>query len=200
MRVLLATGNPHKLAEMRRILGELPGIEWEDSRSVPIPEPEETGATLEENAHLKAVHAARASGLAALAEDSGLEVAALNGAPGVRSARFAGHDKDYAANNRLLLEKLHGASDRRARFRAVVVVALPDGRTWQAEGELRGSICATPRGTGGFGYDPLFIPEGERHTLAELAPKDKDRISHRRRALEAIRPVLGSAMVGGGSR
>jgi len=190
MKILLATGNPHKLTELLRILGQMPGIEWEDCRSIPIPEPEESGATLEENAHLKAVHAAGASGLAALAEDSGLEVAALHGEPGVRSARFAGADKDYAANNRLLLERLRGSAERRARFRTVVVVALPHGRTWQAEGVLRGSICDAPRGTGGFGYDPLFVPEGESLTLAELSPEEKDRISHRRRALDTVRPVL----------
>ncbi|MFO8033687.1 MAG: RdgB/HAM1 family non-canonical purine NTP pyrophosphatase [Candidatus Bipolaricaulota bacterium] len=192
MRVLLGTRNPHKLAELVRILGEIPGIDWHDPRDVPFPEIKETGESLEQNAHLKATQAARATGLPALAEDSGLEVAALQGAPGVHSARYAGESKDHRANTRLLLQELSGVADRRAQFHTVAVLALPDGRTWQAEGVLRGTISKAPRGGGGFGYDPVFVPEGASATLAELSPEEKDRISHRRRALERIRPALRS--------
>lgn len=192
MKVLIGTRNPHKLEECRRILGDIPGIEWLTFRERPFPEVEETGSTLEENARLKAVSLARITGLPTLAEDSGLEVAALGGAPGVLSARFAGVEKDYRANNEKLLALLAGVEDRRARFRTVAVLALPDGRTWMTEGVLEGEIALAPRGSGGFGYDPLFIPLGETRTLAELAPEEKDRISHRRRALERLRPLLSS--------
>jgi len=192
VKVLIGTKNPHKLEECRRILGDIPGIEWLTFRERPFPEVEETGSTLEENARLKAVSLARITGLPTLAEDSGLEVASLGGAPGVLSARFAGVEKDYRANNEKLLALLAGVEDRRARFRTVAVLALPDGRTWVTEGVLEGEIALTPRGSGGFGYDPLFIPLGETRTLAELAPEEKDRISHRRRALERLRPLLSS--------
>lgn len=192
MKVLIGTRNPHKLEECRRILGDIPGIEWLTFRERPFPEVEETGSTLEENARLKAVSLARITGLPTLAEDSGLEVTALGGAPGVLSARFAGVEKDYRANNEKLLALLAGVEDRRARFRTVAVLALPDGRTWMTEGVLEGEIALAPRGSGGFGYDPLFIPLGETRTLAELAPEEKDRISHRRRALERLRPLLSS--------
>jgi XTP/dITP diphosphohydrolase len=166
-------------------------------------------------------------GLSTLAEDSGLWVMALGGAPGVRSARFAGsasargikppsargiksdepipqaeepetkdriipQAKDYTANNRELLSRLSGQKDRRARFRTVAVLALPDGRAWKTEGILAGHISEAPRGRGGFGYDPVFIPEGETRTLAELCPEEKDAISHRRLALEQLRPILAT--------
>ncbi len=188
--ILLGTRNTHKLAECMRILGEIPGVAWTDPQRCPFPEVMETGASLEENAHLKAKQAAEATGLPTLAEDSGLEVAALAGAPGVRSARYAGEDKNHQANTRLLLQELQDTADRRAQFRTMVVLALPDGRTWQAEGVLPGTISRSPRGQGGFGYDPVFVPLGMQSTLAELSPEEKDRISHRRRALEAIRPAV----------
>ena len=192
MKVLIGTRNPHKLEEIRRILGDIPGIEWLTFREHPFPEVEETGTTLEENARLKAVSTAQATGLPTLAEDSGLEVAALGGAPGVLSSRFAGVAKDYRANNEKLLELLSGEGNRRARFRAVAALALPDGRSWLTEGILEGEIATSPRGAHGFGYDPLFIPVGDTRTLAELSPEEKDRISHRRRALERLRPLLSS--------
>ncbi|RLE30464.1 non-canonical purine NTP pyrophosphatase, RdgB/HAM1 family [Candidatus Acetothermia bacterium] len=196
MKVLLGTRNPHKLAELKRVLGEISGIEWVDFHSVPFPEVAETGETLEENAKLKALAIARATGLPTLAEDTGLEVFALGGAPGVRSARFAGEQKDYQANNEKLLRLLEGVVDRRARFRAVAALALPDGRLWSTEGVLEGEIAHVARGEGGFGYDPLFIPIGERRTLAEMTPEEKDAISHRRRALERMRPLLSSLAQG----
>ncbi len=197
MKVVLATKNPHKLEEILSILGEIPGVEFLTFRDIPLPDVEETGGTLEENAILKATSVARETGLPALAEDTGLEVEALGGAPGVRSARFAGENKDYRANNEKLLGLLKGVTDRRARFRTVAVLALPDGRTWTAEGVLEGRIAETPRGEGGFGYDPLFIPEGETRTLAEMSPEEKNRISHRRRALEAMRSILEELVQGG---
>ena len=190
MKVLLGTGNPAKLQEMREILGEIPGIEWVSALDLNLPEPPEEGKTLEENAILKAVLYAKSSGLPAIAEDTCLEVAALSGAPGVLSSRFAGKEKDYVANNKKLLELLAGAADRKARFRTVAVLALPDGRFWTSEGVLEGTIAEEPRGSGGFGYDPLFIPAGETRTLAEMSPSEKNAISHRRKALEGLRPLL----------
>jgi len=197
VKIVLATKNPHKLEEILSILGEIPGVEFLTFRDIPLPDVEETEGTLEENAILKATSVARETGLPALAEDTGLEVEALGGAPGVRSARFAGEDKDYRANNEKLLGLLKGVTDRRARFRTVAVLALPDGRTWTAEGVLEGRIAETPRGEGGFGYDPLFIPEGETRTLAEMSPEEKNRISHRRKALEAMRSILEELAQGG---
>lgn len=190
MKVLLGTGNPAKLAEMREILGEIPGIEWVSALDLNLPEPKEEGKTLEENAIIKAVTYAKRSGLPTVAEDTGLEVEALGGAPGVFSSRFSGREKDYAANNQKLLALLKGVENRRARFRTVAVLALPDGRFWKSEGILQGEIAQEPRGTGGFGYDPLFIPAGETRTLAELSPEEKNKISHRRKALEGLRPLL----------
>jgi XTP/dITP diphosphohydrolase len=189
-KVVLASKNPYKVGEALAILGDIPGVEWLTFRNIALPEVEEIGETLEDNAILKATAAARETGLPALAEDTGLEVEVLGGVPGVRSARFAGEGKDYRANNEKLLKLLSGAMDRRARFRTVAVLALPDGRTWMAEGVLAGRIVDTPRGKYGFGYDPLFVPNGEVRTLAEMLPTEKNAISHRRRALEAMRPIL----------
>ncbi|HEU67777.1 MAG TPA: RdgB/HAM1 family non-canonical purine NTP pyrophosphatase [Candidatus Acetothermia bacterium] len=192
MRVLVGTTNPGKLREILHILADIPGIEWLTPRDIPCPEVAETGATLTSNAILKARTIAAATGYPTLAEDSGLEVDALDGAPGVHSARYAGELADHAANNRKLLAALADTSERRARFRAVAVLALPDGRFWTAEGFLNGQIAREPRGGGGFGYDPLFIPAGETRTLAELGLEEKDTLSHRRRALDGLRPVLAA--------
>ncbi|MGC9075438.1 MAG: RdgB/HAM1 family non-canonical purine NTP pyrophosphatase [Candidatus Bipolaricaulaceae bacterium] len=192
MKVLIGTGNPAKLAEILEILGEMPGITWVSASELNLPEPREEGKTLEENAIIKAVTYAKLSGLPAIAEDTGLEVEALGGAPGVLSSRFSGKEKDYAANNRKLLELLSGVEDRRAQFRTVAVLALPDGRFWTSVGVLPGRIAHEPRGSGGFGYDPLFIPEGGTRTLAELSPSEKNKISHRRKALEGLRPLLST--------
>lgn len=190
MKVLLGTGNPAKLAEIQEILGRIPGISWVSALALGFPEPREEGKTLKENAIVKAVTYAKRAGLPTVAEDTGLEVEVLAGAPGVLSSRFAGKEKDYAANNRKLLELLAGVENRRARFRTVAVLALPDGRFWTAEGVLEGVIAHEPRGAGGFGYDPLFVPAGETRTLAELSPAEKNAISHRRKALEGLKPVL----------
>ena len=195
-KVVLATKNPHKVEEILAILGDIPGIEWLTFREISFSDVEEVGETLEENAVLKATAVARETGLPALAEDTGLEVEALGGAPGVRSARFAGEDKDYRANNEKLLRLLEGVRNRRARFRTVAVLALPDGRMWKTEGVLKGKIAEAPRGEHGFGYDPLFVPEGETRTLAEMLPEEKNVISHRRRALEAMRTILQNLATG----
>lgn len=190
VKIVLGTRNPAKLSEMLRILGDIPGIIWVDFRALPFPEPQEDGVTFRANAEHKAREICCHTGLPALAEDSGLEVEALGGAPGVLSARFAGLEKDSNANTQLLLRKLHGSTNRRAQFTSFAVLAHPDGRRWQGEGVLQGAITSEPRGTGGFGYDPVFIPLGEQRTLADMLPEEKDAISHRRRALEALRSVI----------
>jgi XTP/dITP diphosphohydrolase len=192
MTVLIGTGNAGKRREILAILGEIAGIVWTTPAEVPIPQVAETGTTFLENALLKARTIARATGYATLAEDSGLEVDALGGEPGVGSAHYAGDPPDDTANNAKLLGALAGGTNRRARFRTVAALALPDGRAWTSDGALDGTIALAPRGQGGFGYDPLFIPTGETRTLAEMAPFEKDAISHRRRALDGLRPRLTS--------
>ena len=190
--MLLATRNAHKAEEIGRITRGL-GIEWVHLGAFPdIPEVEEDGATLEDNAAKKAVLPARASGLWTLADDSGLEVEVLGGQPGVRSARYAGDGCDYDANNVKLLEALKGtpAADRRAAFRCVMALASPEGRVILEQGKVDGVIADAPRGRGGFGYDPLFLLPEEGKTFAELSSEEKNRISHRFRALDAMRPHL----------
>jgi XTP/dITP diphosphohydrolase len=189
--VVLATRNPGKVVEVRRILSGL-NIDLLDAAELALGEVAETGATFAENALLKARAGAAASGLACLADDSGLVVDVLGGAPGVHSARYAGRQGDDAANLALLLDRLHGAADRRARFVCVAALVTLDGREWTAEGLLEGTVTEAPRGSGGFGYDPVFQPLGQTLTTAELAPSDKDRISHRGRAFRAIRPKVAA--------
>ncbi len=194
MKLLLASGNAKKLAELSALLSPL-GLEVLQPAQVGgIPSVDEDGATFAANAAKKAASAARHSGLWSLADDSGLEVDALAGAPGVHSARFAGRHGNDAANNRLLLERLWGLSpDRRgARFVCALALARPDGQIALAvEGTARGSIAAAPRGNRDFGYDPVFVfdeagwPQSGR-TFAELSAADKSRVSHRGRALRAL--------------
>lgn len=192
MRIALATTNPGKVKEARAILGEA-GIE------VVVPVlwlgEVETGSTFEENAALKAVAAVRMLGRPVLAEDAGLEVDALGGMPGVRSARFAGPAADDARNNAKLLRLLDGvpAPQRTARYRAVVVLALPSGALCSGAGALEGRIDVAPRGAGGFGYDPLFVPDGHDRTAAELEPGEKNAISHRAQALRAVLDAIRTA-------
>lgn len=183
MRLVLATANPDKAREISELLA---GFELVP-RPAGVPDVDETEPTLEGNARLKA-HALRdATGLPALADDTGLEVAALGGAPGVVSARWAGPDATYASNVAKLLRELEGATDRRARFRTVVHLAFPDGRDLSAEGSVEGIITVAPRGGGGFGYDPVFQPdEAGGRTLAELTLEEKNGLSHRARALRAL--------------
>jgi XTP/dITP diphosphohydrolase len=151
--------------------------------------PPETGATFEENARRKALAAARATGLPALADDSGLSVDALDGAPGVRSARFAGEAADDAANRALLRERLRGTepAPRTAHFTCALALALPDGTADVVHGMCAGRLLESERGTGGFGYDPLFVPDGHSRTFAEMSREEKETLSHRGRAILAAR-------------
>lgn len=194
-RVVLASGNAGKLREFRALLGDR--LELVPQSEFGIEGVRETGATFEENALLKARHAAAESGLPAIADDSGLEVDALDGAPGVRSARYAGEDGDDAANNARLLRELQGVSGaaRSARFRAVVayVAAADDDQPLVAEGSWEGFIAHAPRGTNGFGYDPLFFDGSAHKTSAQLEAEEKNRRSHRAKAVRRLREVLGDA-------
>ena len=195
-KVVLATFNAGKVAELRRILSGLAEVELLSAADVDLGDVEETGTTFEANALLKARAAAAASGLACVADDSGLEVAALGGEPGVRSARYAGSHGDDEANLRLVLERTAGAQDRRARFVCVAALVTPDGREMTAHGTLRGTLLDAPRGTGGFGYDPIFVPDGEGRTTAEMSPDEKDAISHRGEAFRAIAPAIAAYVDG----
>lgn len=191
-RVVLATGNAGKLREFRALLGDLVALVPQSELGIdPV---EETGASFAENALLKARHAAAVSGLAAIADDSGLIVDALGGAPGVHSARYAGANGDAAANNVKLLRALDGvpANQRGARFRAVVVyvASVDDTAPLVAEGSWEGFIGMGLRGTNGFGYDPLFLDGDSERTSAELAPDEKNRRSHRGQAVRKLRKML----------
>ncbi|MCP2164898.1 RdgB/HAM1 family non-canonical purine NTP pyrophosphatase [Goodfellowiella coeruleoviolacea] len=200
-RVLLATRNAKKLAELRRILAaeDVAGIEIVGLDEVPeFPEAPETGATFEENALAKARDAARATGLPAVADDSGLTVAALNGMPGVLSARWAGRHGDDEANLRLVLGQLADVPDERraAAFVCAAALVLPDGGETVVRGEWTGALTREPRGSNGFGYDPIFVPEGGTRTSAELEPSEKDEASHRGRALRLLVPHLRALVRG----
>jgi len=174
------------VAEIAAILGASGAVDLV-ARPAGVPDVVEDAPTLEGNARLKAQAIAAASGSPAVADDTGLEVAALGGEPGVRSARFAGEPPDDAANRRLLLQRLTGTADRRARFRTVVVVAWPDGREVVAEGACDGVIAPHERGARGFGYDAVFVPDdGDGRTFAEMSEDDKHAVSHRGRALREL--------------
>lgn len=187
--LVLATRNAGKVAEMRTLLEGLPVVLSPAFAFPDAPEVDEDQPTLEGNARKKALTLYDHTGLPALADDTGLEVAALGGAPGVHSARFAGPEADDAANRQCLLEHLAGAADRRARFRTVIAFA-EGGAVRFFEGVCRGHILEEERGTGGFGYDALFVPEGESRTFAELAPEEKNAVSHRGRALRDFTDYL----------
>jgi len=185
--LLVSTRNAHKVGEIRAILG--PRFIVSDLTSVPgVPEIEETGDTFEENAALKAVAASLYFDGWVIADDSGLEVDALGGAPGVRSARYAGEQADDAANNELLLRNLlpFQGPERSARFRCVIALARNGRKVAAFSGAIEGTIIESPRGDGGFGYDPLFVPDGRRDTFAQLGPGIKNGLSHRARALRAL--------------
>jgi len=192
-RIAVASHNPHKLREIARICAGWP-VEWVTVRDDPqrFPEVEETGDTYLENASLKARAVAAALDLPALADDSGIEVDALGGAPGPRSARYAGEHATDEQNLKQLLRALKGvpAGGRTARYRCVAVLATPDGDRIHAEAECEGALIGTPRGTAGFGYDPAFVPAGWDVTMAELSDEQKDRISHRGRALRALAELM----------
>lgn len=194
-KLVLATRNVHKVAELRRILGEagIEGIELVGVEAFPsVEDVVETGVTFVENARLKAVAVAKVTGVAAIADDSGLCVDVLGGAPGVFSARWAGRHGDDLTNLQLLLDQLGDVPDvhRRAHFACAAVLALPDGTERVAEGRLTGHLLREPRGTNGFGYDPIFVPDGETRTTAEMSSAEKDAISHRGRAFRAAVPAI----------
>ena len=197
MKLLLATRNEAKLAELRRILAPLVDAEVIGLGDVPAyEEGPETGLTFEENALIKAREAARRTGLPAVAVDSGLEVDALNGMPGVLSARWAGRGRDDAANLRLVLDQVADVPDGRrgAAFVCAAALVLPDGTEHAVSGRMEGTLVREPRGTGGFGYDPIFQPYGETRTTAEMDPAEKDAISHRGRAFRALAPLIAPAL------
>ncbi|WP_295705443.1 RdgB/HAM1 family non-canonical purine NTP pyrophosphatase [uncultured Brevundimonas sp.] len=190
MRIVAATHNPGKVPEIAALLGG--DYEIVTAGQLNLPEPEETESTFVGNAMLKARHAARLSGEVSLADDSGLSVAALDGAPGIFSARWAGPTKDFALAMRKVEERLEevGATDRRAWFTSALAVAWPDGPCVVVEGEVHGELAFPPRGERGFGYDPIFRPDGFDHTFGEMEPHAKDAMSHRARAFEKLKAAL----------
>ena len=192
-RLVLATRNQGKVAELRRILEGL-DVELLSAAVVELPDVEETGDSFEANALLKARESAAACGLPCVSDDSGLVVDALGGEPGIRSARYAGAHGDDEANLRLVLERMAGVQERGARFVCVAALVAPDGREWTVRGELEGVLTTAPRGSGGFGYDPIFVPSepgaDSGRTTAELSPREKDAISHRGKAFRALRPAV----------
>lgn len=196
MKLVIATGNPGKLAEFGQLFGPL-GADCVAQGTLGVADADETGLTFIENALLKARHASRITGLPALADDSGLCVDALDGAPGLYSARYAGLPADPAANIRKLLDSLAGlpAERRGARFHAAIVLLrhAEDPEPLIAEGRWEGSILDAPRGAGGFGYDPVFLDAATGRTAAELEPAHKARLSHRGRAVQALLARLSEA-------
>lgn len=190
-RIVFATNNAHKIAEASAVLGDR--FELVTLRECGITEDiPETEPTLEGNASQKAHYIYERTGLDCFADDTGLEVAALGGAPGVRSARYATDGHDFDANNRLLLHNMEGATDRSARFRTVISLIL-DGREHLFEGVVEGRIAESAAGVGGFGYDPLFIPEGSDCSFAEMPAEEKNAVSHRGRAVRKLAAFLDAA-------
>ena len=189
MKLIIASGNRHKVREIREILADT----FEEIVSMTEAgidhDTVEDGATFLENARKKAREIMELSGCAAIADDSGICVPALGGAPGVFSARYCGRHGDDEANNRLLLKNMEEMTDRRAYYTCAMVIAYPDGHTKEAEGYMHGTLRYEGRGTGGFGYDPLFVPNGGTKTLAEYTAEEKNAISHR---AEALRKLLAS--------
>jgi XTP/dITP diphosphohydrolase len=190
-RLVLASHNPGKLRELQALL-EPRGIEIVSAAALGLPEPVEDGRTFEDNARIKAHAAAGAAGLPALADDSGLAASGLDGAPGVHSARCAGPGKDFRGAMARVRDGLAGRfgsfalADRRATFVAALCLAWPDGHEELALGRVDGELVDPPRGTGGFGYDPMFVPEARAETFAEMAPEAKQALSHRGRALREL--------------
>ncbi len=190
MKLVLASKNQKKMKEMSQILGHL-GVEVCLQADVGVDiEVEETGTTFEENSLLKARAVMEATGLPAIADDSGLCVDALNGAPGVYSARYGGPGLDDTGRYRLLLENMRGQSPRTARFVSVITCCFPDGEVLTARGECEGTVAFAPMGEGGFGYDPVFFLPKLKKTFAQLTPEEKNAISHRGKALELFRAKL----------
>ena len=194
LRLVVASANPDKVAEIVAVLSAATDVELAP-RPPDVPDVVEDGHTLLDNARLKARALVEATGLPAVADDTGLEVDALGGAPGVYAARYAGEDATYADNVAKLLHALAALPDeggeRRARFKTVALTAFPDGSEVWAEGVMEGTIATAPRGENGFGYDPVFVPAGgDGRTFAEMAPAEKDAVSHRGRAFRALAGLL----------
>lgn len=187
-RLVVASKNPDKLTEIEGVL-EGSGLADEIVRDVDWPDVEETGQTLEANALLKARAVVEATGLPVIADDTGLEVTALNGAPGVKTARFAGPGATYADNVAKMMQVMAGVEDRSARFRTVVALVFPDGVEIVAEGSVEGRITESPRGERGFGYDPVFEVDGI--TMSEMSLEEKNQLSHRARALRSLIESVG---------
>lgn len=189
--MVVATRNPGKIREILEICADWP-VEWVTHEAASWPEVEETGEGYLENALLKAEAAANAVGVPALADDSGIEVDALGGGPGPRSARFAGETATDEENLHLLIGTVRevAAGARTARYRCVAACAWPNGRDVRAEETCEGRLILEPRGTGGFGYDPIFVPDGYDRTMAELTSEEKHRISHRGKAFRSLRALL----------
>jgi XTP/dITP diphosphohydrolase len=192
---VIATHNKGKLAEIDELLQPF-HIDVVGAGTLGLPEPEETGASFEANAGLKAHAAADGSGLPALADDSGLVVPALGGEPGIYSARWAGPRRDFSIAMRTVEDRLQGKSDRRAHFVAALALAWPDGHAEVFRGEAHGVLIWPPRGTKGFGYDPMFLPDGYERTFGELDPAEKHRISHR---ADAFRKLVAACFASQGS-
>ncbi len=192
MTLVLATGNKHKVREVREILDPEGITVIGADEAGGMPEVEEDRPTFAENAAKKAVECARALHKTVLADDSGLAVDALNGAPGVYSARYAGEHGNHPANIDKVLRELNGVENRRARFVCVLAVASPEGRIETVEGQVVGRIAQIPQGTRGFGYDPIFIPDGYEKTFAQLPAETKNKLSHRG---DALRKLLAAAVL-----
>ncbi len=188
-RLVIATHNPGKLREIAELVAPF-GVEAVSAGELGLPEPEETGADFVENAVLKARAAAEAAGQPALADDSGLEVAALDGAPGIYSARWAGPERDFRTAMERVERELAGKSDRSAAFVCVLCLAWPEGGVVSFEGRCAGNLVWPPRGDQGFGYDPIFRPEGHEITFGEMAPAEKHRIDHRSQAFAKLVPAV----------
>lgn len=190
MKIVIATTNPGKVREIRAIFADT-SFELLDASSFELwAPPAEDSELYAENALAKARTLAGVSGLPAIADDSGIEADALDGAPGVRSARFAGLDATDEDNLRKLLHELNGVPNRRGRFRCVAVCATPDGRSVIEEATVEGRIISEPRGSNGFGYDPIFVPDGETRTTAEMPSDEKDLLSHRGKAFRGLIPRM----------
>ncbi|HWI26608.1 MAG TPA: RdgB/HAM1 family non-canonical purine NTP pyrophosphatase [Stellaceae bacterium] len=184
-RLVIATHNQGKLAEMAALVAPF-GVSAVSAGALGLPEPEETGDSFEANAELKALAATRASALPALADDSGLVVPALGGAPGIYSARWAGPERDFARAMALVEERLGDSADRRGSFVAVLSLAWPDGHVESFRGEVHGSLVFPPRGARGFGYDPIFVPTGGSESFGEMDPAAKHAMSHRATAFRQL--------------
>ena len=184
-KLVIASHNEGKVRELAELFAPF-GIECVSAASLGLPEPEETGESFADNAKLKAMAAAQGSGLPALADDSGLEVTALGGAPGIHSARWGGSDKDFGLAMARVNQALAKGSDGHANFTCVLAIASPDGSVAVSEGKVFGTVVWPPRGTRGFGYDPIFVPDGYDETFGEMDPDLKNRLSHRMRAFENL--------------